>query len=49
MSPKQHQEMMQREREAQIEEANKRIAAANERIALATGVEETESTESIEA
>jgi len=35
MSPGARQEMMQRERDAQIEAANKRIAADNERIAAA--------------
>ena len=35
MSPSARQEMMQKEREAQIEAANKRIDAANERIAAA--------------
>ncbi len=32
LSPKQRQEMMQRERDKQIEEANQRIEQANERI-----------------
>ncbi|MBQ2757812.1 MAG: hypothetical protein IJF31_04935 [Clostridia bacterium] len=35
MSPSDRQKMMHKEREAQIEAANKRIDAANERIAAA--------------
>ncbi|MBQ2745016.1 MAG: hypothetical protein IJF37_05325 [Lachnospiraceae bacterium] len=42
MSPKQRQALMQKERDAQIAEANKRIAAANERINFAHGNTETE-------
>ncbi len=56
MSPKQRQALMQKERDAQIAEANKRIAAANARIEFAHGgkkaeveVVETAETEIVEA